>query len=109
MAIPAYAKARIAYLWSRYGSIPREVYFDSRKESAPPRYEDSLEAKVLISEVVSINDSYLCKPKSKPVNICGEITRSKKEVIESAIKQSEEASARLASWLADKKEKEDRV
>jgi hypothetical protein len=90
MAIPAYAEARIDYLRYRYNSIPKVVYFDSKKESAFPKYGNSKEASIFIDEAAAIGRSYFCKPKSKPEFISKPLRQRQKEAIARALKQVED-------------------
>lgn len=90
MAIPAYAKARIDYLLMRYSAIPSIVYFNSRRESAPPQYRATKRASIFFNEVTDIKISYFCKPKSKPQRIRSPLSKSKKDAIAWALKQVEE-------------------
>lgn len=89
MAIPSYAKTRVDYLYSRYNSIPKIVYFNSRRESARPEYKDTAEAAKLIAEARNISWSYLCPVKSKPEVISKPLRTYQQEAVARAIKQLE--------------------
>lgn len=109
MAIPAYAKARIAYLNFRYAIEPQIETRQSYREGAKQfTYEDSLAGKRLRNEIHRIIDSYNAVPKTPPSVIAAAIKKSQKAAIARAIKQEEQGRIDIANWLADKKEKKGR-
>lgn len=92
MAIPAYARARIAYLDYRYFMEPKVIVRQSYREGSVNKFriEDSLIGKMLKNEKYRIVDSYNSVPKSKPSEISARLKQRQKEAIQRAIKQVEE-------------------
>lgn len=91
MAIPAYAKARIAYLNFRYAIEPqietRQSYRDGAKQFT---YEDSLAGKRIRNEIHRIVDSYNVVPKTPPSVIAYQLKQRQRDAIARAIKQEKE-------------------
>jgi len=89
MAIPAYARARIAYLDYRCFMEPKVIARQSYREGAANKFrvEDSLIGKMLKNEKYRIVDSYNSAPKSKPSEISARLKQRQKEAIQRALKQ----------------------
>lgn len=91
MAIPAYAKERIAYLNFRYAIEPKVETRQSYREGAEQfSYEDSLAGKRLRNEIHRIIDSYNAVPKTPPSVIAYKLKQRQCDAIARAIKQEKE-------------------
>jgi hypothetical protein len=92
VAIPAYARDRIAYLNYRYFMEPKIRVRQSYREGAVNKFrvKDSLIGEMFKNEKYRIVDSYDSTPKSKPSEIAARLKHRQKEAVQRALKQVEE-------------------